>query len=73
MKIEMPRAIERRDSEGVKVVPIVLDRSNRREQPFISKQALPTDAKPILETKHWPDPNGAWQQVSDKLRLMIRE
>ncbi len=70
-EIEAPRAIHRRDTEGVKVVPIILDGSDFGRQPFMTKQALPTDAKPILDAKHWPDANDAWRQVADKLRALV--
>jgi len=71
MEIETPRAIHRRDTEGAKVVPIILDDSDFRSQPFMTRQALPTDAKPILDAKHFPDPNDAWRQVADKLRALV--
>ena len=71
MEIETPRAIHRRDNEDVKVVPIILDESKLWGQPFMDRQGLPTDAKPILDAKHWPDPNDAWRQVADKLRALV--
>lgn len=71
MEIEVPRALERRDTEGARVVPIFLDDSKPWEQAFAKTQGLPTDAKPILSAAHWPDPNDAWRQVADKLRALV--
>ncbi|MBA4062951.1 MAG: serine/threonine protein kinase [Isosphaera sp.] len=69
--VEVPRALERRDREGVRVLPIVLDESELAGQPFMTRQALPAGAKPVLSPAHWPDPNDAWRQVADRLRSLV--
>lgn len=70
-EIEVPRALQRRETEGTKVVPIFLDDSKPWEQAFAKVQGLPIDAKPILSAAHWPDPNDAWRQVVGKLRELV--
>lgn len=71
MNIEVAHARRRQSAGEAVIVPIVLDDADLRNQSFMSKQALPTDAKPILSAKHWPDPNDAWRQVADRLRELV--
>ena len=71
MNIEMVHARRRQSAGEAVIVPIVLDDADLWNQPFMNQQALPTDAKPILSAKHWPDPNDAWRQVADRLRELV--
>jgi internalin A len=71
--IEVPRALERQRAGQSLVVPIILDGSDTSGQPFMSRQVLPTDNRPILEPRHWPDPNDGWRQVVGALREVVQE
>jgi hypothetical protein len=73
-EVEVLRALHRRDAEGVKVIPVILDDSNLGGQPAVQGPPGPPDRRQAdPEPAHWPDPNDDWRQVADKLRGLVAE
>jgi internalin A len=66
--IEAPRAMERQRAGEALVLPIVLDDADVWSQPYMSRQTVLADARPILSAAHWPNPNDAWRMVAVNLR-----
>lgn len=64
-QIEAPQAMQRQRAGEAVVLPVVLDETpDIWKQPFLSRQSVLADAKPVLSAKHWPDPNDAWRAVA---------
>jgi tetratricopeptide (TPR) repeat protein len=73
--IEMKRALERHAAREARVVPVILRPSDWRTSPFARLNALPQDAKPVVE---WPtqDPklhDRGFLNVVEGLRRVARE
>lgn len=66
--IEMTRALERRRSDGVTVVPILLRPVDWTSSPFAGLQALPRNGKAVTE---WPDQDAAFRDIATALRELI--
>jgi hypothetical protein len=58
--IEMKRALEGRDADQARVVPIIVRPYDWQYASFGKLQALPTSAKPITI---WDNPDEAWHNV----------
>ncbi len=63
--------MERQKAGEALVLPIVLDDCDVWGQPYMSRQTVLTDAKPILSPLHWPNPNDAWRAVAANLREVV--
>jgi internalin A len=70
-KIERKRALDRARNGEATVIPVILDDVDLTGEEFMSLQVLPTDAKPILATQHWPNPNSAWRNVAEGIRGVV--
>ena len=70
--VEMTRALERHESGGARVIPIILRDCDWHSAPFGKLQALPTDAKPISD-RRWRNQDEAWADVARRLRVVIQE
>ncbi len=68
--IEMTRALERHEAGQATVIPIILRPVDWHSAPFAKLQALPTDARPIIE---WSSRDRAWLAVAQGIREAIRE
>jgi hypothetical protein len=70
--VEMRRAIERHERGEAKVIPVILRSINGWQDTPIGKlQALPTDAKPVVDRRRWPTLDSALQNVQEGLKEMI--
>jgi hypothetical protein len=67
LNMETPAAL----AGSALVVPIILDDADTTGQAFMQRQVLPTDNRPILLAKHWPDHNDGWRAVVAGLREVV--
>jgi TIR domain len=68
--IEMKRALEKHNRKEATVIPIILRYVHWEWTPFGKLQALPKDAKPVCS---WPDPDEAFFNVTDGIRIAVEE
>lgn len=72
---EVPRLLQRRKDEGLRVVPIILDHCLWESEPVLSDlQAMPRDAKPIIT---FPKENGertrAWKEIAQAIEKRAKK
>lgn len=65
---EMQRAFERRCSENVEVIPIIVEPCDWASTSLRELKALPSDGKPISE---WPNKNSAYLDIVRELRRIL--
>ncbi len=64
--VELKEALQRDRNEEALVVPIILKRCLwHRHSELARLQALPSDAKPVYDRDHWPDPYDAFYDVAE--------
>ncbi len=68
--VEVKRALERSQKGDVCIVPVILRRSDWKEEALAEYQALPCDARPVVE---WPDLDVALYNVAKGLKEIIVE
>ncbi|HEV2988684.1 MAG TPA: toll/interleukin-1 receptor domain-containing protein [Candidatus Angelobacter sp.] len=68
--VEMTRAIERSDAGETRIVPVILKPCDWQTSRFARFQALPKDAKPIVD---WPTLDHGFDNVLKGLRRLILE
>jgi hypothetical protein len=68
--IEMQRAMDRIDREEVIVIPIILRPVDWKSAPFGKLQALPKDAKPIV---NWSNVDQALLNTTEGIRRVIKD
>ncbi|MEM8964212.1 MAG: toll/interleukin-1 receptor domain-containing protein, partial [Acidobacteriota bacterium] len=68
--IEMDLALDRHDRGEARVVPIILRPCDWQTARFAKLQALPKDAKPVVE---WPNQDRAFLDVAHELRRLVTE
>jgi hypothetical protein len=62
---EMKRALEKHDEGTARVIPILVRPTDWERTPFARLQALPEDARPVVE---WPNRDRAWLSVARGIR-----
>ncbi len=67
---EVPLAMERHETEGVRVIPVILRPVDWQDTLFHKLQALPTNSKPITK---WPDRDEAFLDVAKGIRKVVEE
>jgi hypothetical protein len=72
---EVPRLLQRRKQEGLRVVPVILDHCLWESEPVLSDlQAMPRDAKPIIT---FPRENGertrAWKEIAQAIEKRAKK
>ena len=67
-EIEARRALERMETDGIKVVQIILKRCDWFYAPFGRLQALPMNGKPINEWRKRPD---AYIDVAERVKQIV--
>jgi internalin A len=72
-KVERVRALDRYRNREASVVPVILDDVLLEGEEFMKLQVLPTDAKPVLAARHWPNPNAGWRDVAEGIRRVVVE
>lgn len=68
VNIEMERALERHNYDGVPVIPIIVEPCDWTSSPLGKFKALPRDGKSISE---WPNQNSAYLDVVRELRRIL--
>jgi len=68
--IEMHRALEKHDAGTARVIPVIVRPVEWSGAPFKKLQALPADAKPVVE---WPSRDRAWLNMASALRDLLRD
>jgi hypothetical protein len=72
--VEMQRAIERHERGEAKVIPVILRPINGWQDTPIGKlQALPKDAKPVVDRKRWPTLDYALENVVSGIKEVINK
>lgn len=66
--VEMKRALERRTQGQTRVIPIIVRPCDWNTTPIGALQALPKDAKPVVE---WQSVDAAWTDVVRGIRLIV--
>lgn len=69
-RIEVGRALERYEEGDVCIVPVILRRSDWKEEALAEFQALPCNARPVVE---WPDIDEAFYDVAKGLKEIVVE
>jgi hypothetical protein len=72
---EVPRLLQRRKEEGLRVVPIIIDHCLWESEPVLSDlQAMPREAKPIIT---FPRENGertrAWKEIAQAIEKRAKK
>jgi len=67
---EMQQALQRHETKGATVIPIILREVDWRGSPFGKLQALPKNARPVTS---WPNPDEAFADVARGVRKAIEE
>jgi hypothetical protein len=70
--VEMQRALERHRQGEARVIPIIL-RPVHWQDILGELQALPTDAKPVIDPRHWYAQDEAFFDVAKGIRKVIYE
>ncbi len=70
---EMPRALKRQESGEARVLPVILHPCAWEDTLLGTLQALPTDGKPISDSKYWPNEHNALLDVTRGVRKIARE
>ncbi len=65
MGVELKRALESHEAEGIRVIPILVRECDLEGVPFSGLQWLPTGSKPV---KKWSDRDSAWTDVAKGIR-----
>ncbi|MEI6408917.1 MAG: SUMF1/EgtB/PvdO family nonheme iron enzyme [Bacteroidota bacterium] len=69
---ELKYAFARHERGECKVLPIIVRPCSFGDDPGISRlQVLPTDAKPVTDTKYWPERDAAWLDVVSGLKRTL--
>ena len=68
--VEVKHALQRSERGEVCIVPVILRRSDWKEEALAEFQALPRDARPVVE---WPDIDVALYNVAKGLKAIIVE
>ena len=66
----MKHALKRHKMGEVCVVPVILRPSDWKDEEFAQFQALPRDAKPVVE---WPNQDAALYNIAQGLKEIIKE
>jgi hypothetical protein len=66
--IELQRALEKHREGLVLVIPVIVRPADWRHTPLRELQALPKDAKPVIE---WASRDRAWLNVAEGVRLAL--
>lgn len=66
--VEMNRALELRSQGKTRVIPIIVRPCDWSKTPLGAIQALPKDAKPVVE---WPNADAAWTDVARGIRTVV--
>ena len=66
--VEMKRALERRETGDVVVIPVILRPCDWTHAPFANFQALPRDGKAVTS---WPNRDEAWTSVAQGIRAAL--
>jgi hypothetical protein len=69
-EVEMKRALERHEAQKARVIPIILRPCHLENTPLAHLQTLPTDGRPLTQ---WSDPEEAWQQIAQRIRIVAEE
>jgi internalin A len=67
---EMKRALDRHETGEARVIPVIVRDVNWGLAPFAKLQALPKDAKAVME---WPSKDAAWRGVSEGIERIVRQ
>jgi hypothetical protein len=67
---EMQVALDRRQKDGVVVIPIILSAVDWERAPLARFQALPKNALPIAS---WPNQDEAWADVAKGIRRVVEQ
>ena len=70
-EVEAKRAMERHDSDGTTVIPIILSPCDWKQAPFGKLEALPTDGKPITDVEFWKNPDYAFLDIANGIKNVI--
>jgi hypothetical protein len=68
--VEMKRAMQRHEAADARVIPIILRPCDWRTAPFGRLQALPKDARPVIQ---WPSADEALTHIAVALRSVAQE
>jgi hypothetical protein len=68
--VELKRALERHKKGEVRVIPVILRPCDWGDEPFAELQAVPKDAKPIVD---WPNPDTALLDVARGIKRVVEE
>ncbi len=69
---EMKRSVERHERGEASVIPVILRPVFWQEAPFGKLQALPTNAKPVIDPS-WHSPDEAFFDVAQGIHKVIQE
>ena len=67
---EFKRALERHEAGEATVVPVIVRDVNWHGGPFAKLQALPKDARAVME---WPSQDAAWRNVSEGIERLLKK
>ena len=67
--LEMKRALERRETGGAVVIPVILRPCDWTQAPFAKLQALPRDGKAVTS---WLNRDEAWTNVAQGIRGAVQ-
>lgn len=71
---ELPRLLQRRKEEGLRVVPIIIGPCMWQNVPVLSDlQALPQDAKPVNSFAEGYERDQTWTEIAQAIERQIRE
>jgi small GTP-binding protein len=71
---ELPRLLQRRKEEGLRVVPIIISPCMWRSEPVLSDlQALPRDARPVSSSAEGYARDQVWVEIAQAVERQLRE
>lgn len=68
--VEMKKAIEMHEKNEAIVVPIILAHCDWQDSPFSKFQALPKDAKPVIDSK-WHSQDEALHSIAEGIKIIV--
>jgi len=69
-EVEIPRAMERREKEGITVIPVILNHCQWTQTELQALQALPTDGKPIAD---YDNTDKAYNEVVSSIGKLLNK